>query len=225
MTSSTNATTQDCHGNGASPPPRPTEPDLVLAADHEALNEAERLFAESVLTGADGDEPGEADEIRSPIVDKNLPQFSVFRTQPLFELWATVSREGMSDNIQATTKTFAPQFENDVNLRRCRFYETVTASDNVVRVVWAFVPENDEYNRNLWITSKIAALEHARDKWTTMRSLKKLQQYTFRASTRDFGEPRFSGLTKEQHLKNLKDLGILVTDRNHPFYKRVTDTE
>jgi hypothetical protein len=211
--------------NGSEVPPPPLEPDPVPAADHTALDEAEQLLAESILTDDDGDEPGETDEIKIPIVVKKLPQFANFRAKPLFELWAASSHEGMDETIHPTTKTFAPQFENDVDLRRCRFYETVTANDNVVRLVWAFVPDAGERNRNLWVASKIAALEHARDKWTTMRSRKKLQQYTFRASTKDFGEPRFSGLTKEEHLKNLKEQGFLVTDKDHPFYKRATDTE
>jgi hypothetical protein len=207
-------------GNGAGPPLS-----TLSQEDREALDEAERLLAVTVLTDDDGDEPGERDEVKTPIITKKLPQFAIFQARRVFDLWAASSRDGMDDTIVVTTKTFAPNFENDLELRRCRIYETVTANDNVVRLTWAFIPEARDKTGNTWTISRFNAFEHAIGVWTTMRSRKKLSQYTFRPAAKDHGPPRFSDLTPAQHLQNLKEMGLLVDSRDHPFFKKATDTE
>ena len=227
-------------GNGAEPPPPKiveseleTEPETSTSApvptvsreDQEALNEAERLLADSILTDEDGDEPGERDEVKTPLFTKKLPQFAIFQAKRVVDVWAAPSRDGMDDTIVITTKTFAPNFENDLELRRCRIYETVTANDNVVRLTWAFIPETHDKTGNTWTISRFNTFEHAIGVWTTMRSRKKLSQYTFRRAARDHGPPRFSGLTPAQHLQNLKEMGLLVDSRDHPFFKKATDSE
>jgi hypothetical protein len=132
----------------------------------------------------------------------------------------------MKELIFVTTKSFAPRFEDDVDLRRCRFYETVTHPDNVLRVIWAFLPEASERSGNLWTETKFQAMELATKVWTTMRSRTTLQQYTYRASTnQDRGRPRFSLLTPQQYLLKFKDQGVLVDREDHHFFKTATDTE
>ena len=105
-----------------------------------------------------------------------------------------------------------------------RFYETET-SDGVVRLIWCFVPEKDGRRPNLWLTSKTAALDMSLKLWTTMRSRKKLGQYTYRQANKDYGEPKFSGLTKGQLVAQLKQQGMLVDSKDHPYYRKATDTE
>jgi hypothetical protein len=61
--------------------------------------------------------------------------------------------------------------------------------------------------------------------WTTMRTRVKLQQFTYRPARKNYGEPKFSGLTPGQHIANLKKLGILIDSPDHPFYKKATDNE
>jgi hypothetical protein len=194
------------------------------ATDEAALDEAERLAADAILDDDDGDEPGQREEETLPLVVKQVPKFANFRSKKLFETWGTVDRQGMDDLVFITTRSFAPNFEDDVDLRRVRFYETVTP-DQVVRIVYCFVPETGSRTPNTWITSKLAAMEMAETQWTTMRSRRKLAQYTFRPSSKDYGEPKFSGLTPAQHLANLKKLGLLVDSKDHPFYKKATDSE
>jgi hypothetical protein len=77
------------------------------------------------------------------------------------------------------------------------------------------------------MTSKLAALEHSQKQWTTMRSRKKLQQYTYRPSRKqkEYGEPRFSGRTPAQWVAELRKQGMMVEDKNHPYYKKATDSE
>jgi hypothetical protein len=130
----------------------------------------------------------------------------------------------MEDTIYVTTRAFAPAFENDVELRCVRFYEAVT-NENIVLTVWAFIPEAGERSGNLWVSSKFAGFEHAIDVWTTMRSRRKLQQYTYRPAAKDHGTPRFSRLSPADHMKNLKQLGLLIESRDHPFFKKTTDSE
>jgi hypothetical protein len=105
-----------------------------------------------------------------------------------------------------------------------RIYETSTP-DGVIRLVHCFVPEADGRKPNLWTANKLKALELSLTTWTTMRSRKKLQQYTYRPSRKDYGEPKFSGLTKAQLVGQLRDQGLLVIDEDHPFYKKATDSE
>jgi hypothetical protein len=197
----------------------------LLPEDQAALDEAERLAADCILSLEDGDEPGERDEIKIPLVKKNLPRFAVFRSKALFDMWGVSDQQDMNELVYVTTKTFAPNFENDVELRRCRIYETVTANDNVVRLTWAFFPETGGRSPNTWIDSRFKAMEFSTKQWTTMRSRKKLAQWTYRPAAKDHGEPRFSGLIPAQHLLNLKELGLLVDSKDHHFFKKVTDTE
>jgi hypothetical protein len=132
----------------------------------------------------------------------------------------------MDDLLYVTTKSFALYFEEDVELRRVRFFETVT-TDGVIRLVWCFVPEKGGRSPNNWLTSKLAALEHAQSQWTTMRSRMKLGQYTYRpaAKQKEHGEPKFSGRTKTQWVAELKKLGLLVDSKGHEFYRKATDSE
>jgi hypothetical protein len=192
--------------------------------DQVALDEFERLAQDAILEDDDGDEPGADAETSIPLVVKKLPRFANFRaSETTFDLWGTTEQQGMDDVLYITTKSFAPQFEDDVELKRVRFFETVT-SDGVVRLVWCFVPEKGRRDPNLWQKSKLDALEHAQTCWTTMRTRTKLGQHTFRKSAKDYGAPRFSGLTPAQHLMNLKKRGLLVVDKDHPFYRKATDT-
>jgi hypothetical protein len=193
--------------------------------DKVALDEFEQLAADTILDDDEGDEPGTKDEITTPLVVKNLPRFANFRANKVtFDLWGATDRQGMDDLLYVTTKSFAPNFEDDLDLRRVRFFETVT-SDSVVRLVYCFVPEKTGRKANTWTASKLSALEQSQSVWTTMRSRKKLEQYTYRQATKDYGEPKFSGLTPAQHVANLKKLGLLVDTRDHPFYRKATDTE
>lgn len=197
----------------------------VQPSDEAVLDEFEQLAADTILDDDDGDEPGAKDEITTPLVEKNLPRFANFRSNPrTFDLWGTTDRQGMDDLLFITTKQFAPNFEEDVELRRVRFFETVT-TDGVSRLIYCFVPEKTGRKPNTWLTSKLAALEHGKTRWTTMRSRKKLQQYTYRPSSKDYGEPKFSGLSPGQHVANLRKLGLVVDSKDHPFYKKATDTE
>jgi hypothetical protein len=208
----------------ATDPATAAEP-LDMAADEAKLDEAERLAAAAILTDDDGDEPGQKDEETLPLVEKLPPRFSSFRARKLFDLWGTTYREGKDDVVYFTTKDFAVNFEEDVELRRVRVYETVTP-DGVCRLIHVFLPEaNGRGGGLLWNVSKLAALEHATTCWTTMRSRTKLGQYTFRPSAKDHGAPKFSALTLPQHILNLKKLGRLVDSKDHPFYRLATDTE
>jgi len=214
-------------GNGNTTPPTEPAPEPADNRNDEArLDEFEQLARDTILDDQDGDEPGAEEEINSPLVEKNLPRFAHFRSNPVtFELWGAIDRQGMDELVFVTTKKFAPNFEDDVDLRRIRFYETVTAPDGVVRLIYAFVPETTGKKPNTWLTSKIAALESSKMQWTTMRSRKKQQQYAYRPSRNDYGEPKFSGRTPGQWIAELQKLGMLVDSEDHPFYKKATDTE
>jgi hypothetical protein len=131
----------------------------------------------------------------------------------------------MDDLLYVTTRSFAPHFEEDVELRRFRFFETET-TDGVVRLVWCAVPDMSGRQPNAWITTKLAALEDGQKMWTTMRSRTKLGQYTFRpAAKQEREEPKFSGRTPQQWIAELKKLGMLVDDKTHDFYRKATDSE
>jgi hypothetical protein len=142
-------------GNGNTTPP--TEPGPELADDRNdesRLDEFEKLAKEAILDDQDGDEPGADEEISTPLVEKNLPRFAHFRSNPVtFELWGAIDRQEMDELVFVTTKKFASNFEDDVDLRRIRFYETVTP-DGVVRLIYAFVPETTGKKPNTWLTSK-----------------------------------------------------------------------
>jgi hypothetical protein len=58
-----------------------------------------------------------------------------------------------------------------------------------------------------------------------MRSIKLLKQYTYRRSRKDYGKPKFSGRSRGQWVAELHKLGMLVNSKEHPFYKKATDTE
>jgi hypothetical protein len=194
--------------------------------DETVLDEFERLAADTILEDDDGDEPGAKDEIAEPLIEKNLPKFANFMSSPTtFTLWGATDREGMDELLIIATKSFAPKFEDDVDLRRVRFFETVT-TDGVVRLVWCFVPEKGGRKPNSWLTSKLAALEHSQKQWTTMRSRRKLQQYTYRPSRRqDYSGPKFSGRTPAEWVAELRKMGMLAEDERHPYFKKATDTE
>ena len=111
------------------------------AADEAVLDEAERLAADAILDDDDGDEPGQREEETLPLVAGKLPKFANFRCSPVtFDLWGTTDRVGMDDLVFVTTRSFAPNFEDDVELRRVRFFETAT-TDGVIRLVWCMVPD------------------------------------------------------------------------------------
>ena len=194
--------------------------------DEAVLDEYERLAANTILDDDDGEEPGAKDEIAAPLIEKNLPKFANFMSSSVtFALWGVTDRQGMDDLLVVVTKSFAPEFEDDVDLRRVRFFETVT-TDGVVRLVWCFEPEKGGRKPNGWLASKLAALEHSQKQWTTMRSRKKLQQYTYRPSRRqDYGEPKFSGRTPVQWVTELRKMGMLAENKDHPYFKKATDTE
>jgi hypothetical protein len=218
-------------GNGAaeveSLKPALASSTALTPTDRQTLDAAEALASDAILDDDEGDAPGDKDEIAQALVTKKPPRFAIFRASlQTFDLWGTTDRRGMDDLIVVTTKTFAPWFEDDVELRRIRFFEIVT-TDGVVFLVWCAVPEKSGRQPNLWQTSKLAALEHAQKQWTTMRSRTKLQQYTYRASRKqmEYGEPRFSGRTREEWVLELKKQGLLVDSKDHEFFRRATDSE
>jgi hypothetical protein len=210
------AVKQTVHGDG-----------YVGPEDHRILDEAERLAADAILDDNDGDAPGDQEEIVQALIVKNLPKFAVYRTSLVtFDLWGVTDRQGMDDLLFVTTKSFAPHFEEDVELRRVRFFETVTSPDSVVRLVWCFVPEKSGRLANTWLSSKLAALEFGQEKWATMRSRKTLQQYTFRAvKKQEREEAKYSGRTPAEWIMELKKQGLLVIDTKHDFYKKATDND
>jgi hypothetical protein len=215
--------------DGATPPQDNAEPAAPLHLDPAQKAELDAFEQEAdnyILADDDGDEPGASDEIKTVEVVKQLPKFVNFRSNPAttFEMWGTTDRQGMDDLVFVCSKSFAPNFEDDVDLRRVRFYETAT-TDGVVRLVYCFVAEKDARKPNLWLSSKEAALELAKTCWTTMRSRKKLQQYTYRPARKDYGEPKFTGLTRRELVDQLRKQGLVVEDKNHPFYKRATDSD
>ena len=193
-------------------------------ADRRIADEFEELAADTILDDDDGDEPGAKDEITEYEVSKKLPRFSNFRTNPeTFDLWGITDRQGMDDMIFVTTKSFAPEFEDDADLQRTRFYETVT-TDGVIRLIYCFVPEKTGRKPLPSQTSKIAALELGMTTWATMRWRKKLMQYTYRPASKDYGPPKFSGLKPAQFVLKLKEQGLLVVSKDHPFFKKATDS-
>jgi hypothetical protein len=198
--------------------------EAVPLTDGAILDEFEQLAADTILDDDDGDEPGAKEEITTPLVVKNLPKFANFRSNPVtFDLWGTTDEQGMDDVVVVTTKKFAPNFEDDVDLCRVRFFETATF-DGVIRLVYCFIPEKTG-RANTWLTSKLAALEMSKTQWTTMRSRKKLKQYTYRPAAKDYGKPTFSGRSPGQWIAELRKLGMLVDSKDHPFFKKATDTE
>jgi hypothetical protein len=201
----------------------------VNQADRAQLDEQEAMADDAILDDEEGDAPGDKDEITQPLIVKKLPRFAIFRANSkTFDLWGTTDEQGMDDVLFVTTKSFAPNFEEDVDLRRIRFFETVT-TDHVVRLVWCSVPEEriGKQSKNKWSSTKLDALVHAQKLWTTMRSRQKLKQYTHRPSTKqeEHGEPKYSGRTPQQWVLELKAQGMLVDSKGHEFYKKATDTE
>ena len=62
--------------------------------------------------------------------------------------------------------------------------------------------------------------------WVTMRSVKKLGQYTFRRANKDYGPPQFSGMTRGELIAHaLRKPGLLVEDASHPFYRKAADLD
>jgi hypothetical protein len=201
--------------------PKGAHSDKAILDDFEALERA------TTLDGDEDDEPGAKEEIAViPVVSK-LPKFARFRVNPdtVFDMWGTTDEAGMDRTVIVVTKEFAPVLEEEVELRKVRFYETVTA-DGVVRLVYNFLPEKDAKNPNTWLTSKASAMELAMTAWVTMRSVKKLAQYTFRRASKDYGPPRFSGMTKGELIHHaLRKPGLLVEDDTHPYYRKAADLD
>jgi hypothetical protein len=196
-------------------------------AAEAVLDDFEALERATTLDGDEADEPGAKEEIGViPVVSK-LPKFVRFRVNPdtTFDMWATTDEAGMDRTVIVVTKEFAPVLEEEIELRKVRFYETVTA-DGVVRLVYNFLPDKDEKNPNTWLVSKAASMELAMTGWVTMRSVKKLAQYTFRRASKDYGPPQFSGMTKGELIAHaLRKPGLLVEDANHPFYRKAADLD
>jgi hypothetical protein len=212
-----NVTPLSVHAKAAKP--------LISAEEQAVLDAAEELASDAILDEDDGDDPGARDEVVQGLIVKKLPPFVSFRASPdTFDLFGTVLSQGMDELLFVTTRSFAPNFEEDVELRRYRFFETVT-SDGVARLVWCAVPGKNEKKPNAWVTTKLEALEHAKSKWTTMRSRQKLQQYTYRPSRQQHGEPKFSGRSRAEWILELKKQGMLVVSKDHDFYKKATDSE
>jgi hypothetical protein len=62
--------------------------------------------------------------------------------------------------------------------------------------------------------------------WVTMRSVKKLAQYTFRRANKDYGPPQFSGMTTGGLIhRALRKPGLLVADESHAFYRKAADLD
>jgi hypothetical protein len=194
-------------------------------SDADILDKYEELARDTILDDDDGNDPGQKDEISQMVLAKKLPPFVIFRTNPeTWDFWGVPVRADMEDSVVLTSKSFAPCLDDDVDLVRTRLYETVT-TDGVIRYVWCQVTEPGP-RANSWISSKQAALEHGMKVWTTMRSRKKLQQWTYRPSRKqDYGEPKFSRRTRAQLLEGLDKLGILINSTDHPYFKKATDSE
>jgi hypothetical protein len=218
-TTSRNNSADTARPNGAEPPPPLSE------ADKAALDEFERLERENVLD--DEDEPEGADEPSIIEVEDKLPKWTPFRVNPstVFDMWGVTNQEGMDKSVITVTKEFAPELEaEDVELRRVRFYETVT-SDGVVRLVYGFLPEKGG-RPNTWLVSKRDALEHGKTAWTIMASRKKLGKFTYRKSRKDYDEPKYSGHTIGQLIHfALRKPGLLVEDKTHAFYRKVAELD
>jgi hypothetical protein len=208
--------------------PLPNDADeKARRVDEAALDDFEALERATTLDGDEDDEPGAKEEIAVIPVVAKLPKFARFRTNPetVFDMWATTDEAGMDRTVIVVTKEFAPVLEEEVELRKVRFYETVTA-DGVVRLVYNFLPEKDAKTPNTWLASKAAALDMSLTAWVTMRSVTKLAQYTFRRANKDYGEPRFSGLSRGELIhRALRKPGLLVEDDSHPFYRKAADLD
>ena len=205
----------------------PNGADDIRHADEAVLDEFEALERATTLDGDEDDEPGAKEEIAVIPVVAKLPKFARFRVNPdtFFDMWATTDEAGMDRTVITVTKEFAPTLEEEAELRKVRFYETVTA-DGVVRLVYNFLPDKNEKNPNTWLTSKAAAMELAMTAWVTMRSVKKLAQYTYRRANKDYGPPQFSGMTKGELIHHaLRKAGLLVEDETHPFYRKAADLD
>jgi hypothetical protein len=203
----------------------PNGTDDIRHADEAVLDEFEALERATTLDGDEDDEPGAKEEIAVIPVVAKLPKFNRFRVNPdtIFDMWATTDEAGMDRTVIVVTKEFAPTLEEEVELRKVRFYETVTA-DGVVRLVYNFLPEKDAKTPNTWLASKAAAMELAMTTWVTMRSVKKLQQYTYRRANKDYGVPAFSGMSKGELIQHaLRKPGLLVEDETHSFYRKAAD--
>jgi hypothetical protein len=202
-------------------------PDPGPTADEAILDEFEALERATTLDGDEDDEPGAKEEVALiPVVGK-LPKFARFRVNPdtIFDMWGVTDEAGMDRTVIVVTKEFAPVLEEEVELRKVRFYETVTA-DGVVRLVYNFLPENDEKTPNSWLASKAAVMERAKTTWVTMRSVKRLGQYTFRPASKDYDPPQFSGMSRGELIHHaLRKAGLLVEDESHGFYRKAADLD
>src|SRR3954470_19678869 len=166
------------------------------ADDQRLLDEFERLERDNILDDDDVELAGKEETTVIPVVAK-MPKFTPFRVNPntTFDMWGTTDESGLEKIVVPVSKEFAPVLEEEVELRKVRFYETVTP-DGMVRLVYCFLPDKDEKVPNTWLASKQACFEKATTCWVTMRSKRQAQQYVFRASSRDLGTPQFSGMSR-----------------------------
>jgi hypothetical protein len=195
--------------------------------DAATLDDFAALELATTIDDDEGDEPGARDEAAVIEVVDKMPKYTRFRVNPatVFEMWGCTDEAGMDRTVIVVTKEFAPVLEEEVKLRRIRFFETCTA-DGVVRLVYCFLPDRDAKNPSSWLVSRVAAMELAQTTWATMRSVKKLNQFTFRAARKDYGPPQFSGMTKGELIdRALRKRGLLVTDKDHPFYRKAADLD
>jgi hypothetical protein len=199
---------------------------LLRVRDNEILDEYEKLERENILD--EETEPEDADEPSIIEVVDRAPKWTGFRVNPatVFDMWGIVNQEGMDKTVIVVTKEFAPELEaEEVELRRVRFYETVT-TDGIVRLVYVMVPDKSAQKPNTWLVSKRDALEHGKTAWTTMASRKKLGKFTYKKCRKDHGEPRFSGYSIGQLIQyGLRKPGLLVEDDTHSFYRKVAELD
>src|SRR5215469_12254110 len=95
-------------------------------SDAEKLDEFERLARDTILE--DEEEVQGKDEKSAIDVTDKMPKYTPFRANPdaTFDLWGLQDESGLRKTVLAVTKEFAPTMEEEAELRRVRFYETVT---------------------------------------------------------------------------------------------------
>jgi hypothetical protein len=197
-----------------------------LLSDTEQLDEYERIARDCILE-EDEDEVSRDDEKGIIAVISKMPKFVGFRVNPatIIDLFGLTDADGLEKTVLAVSKEFAPTLEEYEDLRRVRFYETVSF-DGVPRIVYNFMPDKDSRTPNLWLASKKEVMEAAVKHWVTMRSRRKLGKFTHQRCRRDYGEPRFLGWSVGEIIIHvLKKPGLLIESEDHPFYRKAADLE
>jgi hypothetical protein len=203
--------------NGSTPPP---------VSDAEQLDEFEKLARDNILE-EDEDETSRDDEKGVIAVVSKIPKFVGFRVNPatVFDLFGLTDAAGMDKAVLVVTRDFAPVLEEYEDLRRVRFYETVSF-DGVPRIVYNFMPDRDARTPNLWLASKQEAMEAAATRWVTMRSRRKLGKFAHQVCRRDYGTPKFTGWTIGEIIQYaLRNQGLLIENEVHPFYRKAADLD